>query len=145
MSGLCYLTRVESFAACHRLHSYHLSSEENVKTFQKCNNPMGHGHNYKLEITVLGPIDQTTGMVMNMNDLKSIIQEHVLDLLDHKNIDEDVEYFKKNNIVSTTENLAVFIWSQLVNIIPNDLLYEVKVWETDKNVVTYRGEMKMRS
>ncbi|CAH8531626.1 unnamed protein product [Schistosoma rodhaini] len=140
MSALCYLTRVESFSACHRLHSQHLSDEENVKMFQKCNNPMGHGHNYKLEITVSGPIDQRTGMVMNISDLKSVIQKHVLDLLDHKNIDEDVEYFKKNSIVSTTENLAVFVWSQLVNAVPNNLLYEVKIWETEKNIVTYRGE-----
>ncbi|CAH8494456.1 unnamed protein product [Heterobilharzia americana] len=140
MSALCYLTRVESFSACHRLHSYHLSNEENVEIFQKCNNPMGHGHNYKLEITIRGPIDRNTGMVMNLGDLKSIIQKNVLNFLDHKNIDEDVEYFKKNHIVSTTENLAVFIWSQLANAIPNKLLYKIKLWETEKNIVTYKGE-----
>ncbi|CAH8840216.1 unnamed protein product [Trichobilharzia szidati] len=112
MSAQCYLTRVESFSACHRLHSVHLNNEENVEVFQKCNNPMGHGHNYKLEVTIRGPIDQRT----------------------------DVEYFKRNNIVSTTENLAVFIWSQLVDAIPNKLLYKVKVWETEKNIVTYKGE-----
>ncbi|CAH8506046.1 unnamed protein product [Schistosoma haematobium] len=95
MCALCYLTRVESFSACHRLHSQHLSNEENVKLFQKCNNPMGHGHNYKLEVTVSGPIDQRTGMIMNISDLKSVVQKHVLDLLDHKNIDEDVEYFRE--------------------------------------------------
>ncbi|CAH8840213.1 unnamed protein product [Trichobilharzia szidati] len=140
MSAQCYLTRVESFSACHRLHSVHLNNEENVEVFQKCNNPMGHGHNYKLEVTIRGPIDQRTGMVINIADLKLIIKKNVLDLLDHKNIDEDVEYFKRNNIVSTTENLAVFIWSQLVDAIPNKLLYKVKVWETEKNIVTYKGE-----
>ncbi|CAH8505785.1 unnamed protein product [Heterobilharzia americana] len=101
---------------------------------------MGHGHNYKLEITIRGPIDRNTGMVMNLGDLKSIIQKNVLNFLDHKNIDEDVEYFKKNHIVSTTENLAVFIWSQLANAIPNKLLYKIKLWETEKNIVTYKGE-----
>ncbi|CAH8840168.1 unnamed protein product [Trichobilharzia szidati] len=140
MSAQCYLTRVESFSACHRLHSVHLNNEENVEVFQKCNNPMGHGHNYKLEVTIRGPIDQRTGMVINIADLKLIIKKNVLDLLDHKNIDEDVEYFKRNNIVSTTENLAVFIWSQLVDAIPNKLLYKVKVWETEKNIVTYKGK-----
>ncbi|VDP95809.1 unnamed protein product [Trichobilharzia regenti] len=140
MNAQCYLTRVESFSACHRLHSVHLNNEENVEIFQKCNNPMGHGHNYKLEVTIRGPIDQRTGMVINIADLKLILKKNVLDLLDHKNIDEDVEYFKRNNIVSTTENLAVFIWSQLADAIPNKLLYKVKVWETEKNIVTYKGE-----
>ncbi|XP_069050591.1 6-pyruvoyl tetrahydrobiopterin synthase [Lepisosteus oculatus] len=133
-----YITRVESFSACHRLHSNSLSAEENKRIFGKCNNPNGHGHNYKVEITVRGKIDPETGMVMNLTDLKHYIEEAVMKPLDHKNLDKDVPYFA--NAVSTTENLAVFIWDSLVKLLPQNALYEVKIHETDKNIVVYRGE-----
>lgn len=139
-----YLTRRESFSAAHRLHSNFLSDDENRTVFDKCNNPNGHGHNYVLEVTVCGRVDLKTGMTMNITDLKQIISRNVLDLLDHKNLDQDVEYFRQNQLVSTTENLAIFIWEQLANPINqhtgNVHLYEVKIFETDKNIVTYRGD-----
>lgn len=138
---LCYLTRIESFCASHRLHSHVLSDEENLLIYDKCNNLNGHGHNYKLEVTVCGFIDPKVGMVINISKLKDIIKEQVLDCLDHKNIDKDIEYFKINNIVSTTENLVVFIWNQLITKIPANLLHEVKLWETEKNFVVYHGEI----
>ncbi|XP_015224848.1 PREDICTED: 6-pyruvoyl tetrahydrobiopterin synthase-like [Cyprinodon variegatus] len=69
-----YITRVQSFSACHRLHSLHLSDEENKEVYGKCNNPYGHGHNYKVEVTVRGKIDPVTGMVMNLTDLKRCIE-----------------------------------------------------------------------
>ncbi|CAL8094988.1 unnamed protein product [Calicophoron daubneyi] len=141
MAPNCYLTRVETFSACHRLHSSSLSESVNRVVYGKCNNPNGHGHNYRLEVTLSGPSDSTTGMLMNISALKSVIQEEVLELVDHKNLDEDVEYFKANSIVSTTENLVIFIWNQLIAKIPRNMLYEVKLWETDKNCVTYRGEL----
>ncbi|MBN3325028.1 PTPS synthase, partial [Atractosteus spatula] len=115
-----------------------LSAEENKRIFGKCNNPNGHGHNYKVEITVRGKIDPETGMVMNLTDLKHYIEEAVMKPLDHKNLDKDVPYFA--NVVSTTENLAVFIWDSLVKLLPQNALYEVKIHETDKNIVVYRGE-----
>ncbi|CAF1110863.1 unnamed protein product, partial [Brachionus calyciflorus] len=108
MSKIVYLTRVESFSAAHTLNNKNLSVEENKKIFSKCNNC--HGHNYKVEITVMGTVDPITGMVINITILKKFIQE-ILDQLDHKNLDEDVEYFK--NVVSTTENLCIFIWNSL--------------------------------
>ncbi|KAF7239282.1 hypothetical protein EG68_10932 [Paragonimus skrjabini miyazakii] len=140
MPPSCYLTRIEHFSACHRLHSFHLSDAENRQTFGKCNNRNGHGHNYKLEVTLFGPVDPKTGMVMNLTELNSVIQRNVLDFVDHKNLDEDVDYFRDDSVVSTTENLAVFIWNQLLLSIPRTVLHEVKLWETDKNVITYRGD-----
>ncbi|KAL7869124.1 hypothetical protein AOLI_G00131120 [Acnodon oligacanthus] len=133
-----YITRVESLSACHRLHSKSLSDEENKRIFGKCNNPNGHGHNYKVEVTVRGKIDQDTGMVMNLTDLKQYIEEAIMKPLDHKNLDLDVPYFA--DVVSTTENLAVYIWDSMVKLLPPNMLYEIKVHETDKNIVIYRGE-----
>jgi 6-pyruvoyltetrahydropterin/6-carboxytetrahydropterin synthase len=140
-----YLTRRETFSAAHRLHSMNLSDSDNIQIFSKCNNPNGHGHNYVLEVTVFGPIDSNTGMVMNITDMKELIQIHVLDLVDHKHLDLDVEYFRTKKIVSTTENLAVFIWEQLVSNIKQRSdnkvqLYEIKLYETEKNIIVYRGE-----
>jgi 6-pyruvoyltetrahydropterin/6-carboxytetrahydropterin synthase len=137
--ALVYLTRRETFSACHRLHSTKLSQAENVDIFGKCNNPNGHGHNYSVEITVKGQVQPDTGMVMNISDLKKIINKAVMEPLDHKNLDLDVEWFK--NTVSTTENVAIFIWSGIVDELPNSVtLHEVKIWETNKNIVVYRGE-----
>ncbi|XP_020797679.1 6-pyruvoyl tetrahydrobiopterin synthase [Boleophthalmus pectinirostris] len=133
-----YISRVQSFSACHRLHSPALSDEENKKVYGKCNNPNGHGHNYKVEVTVRGKIDAKTGMVMNLTDLKRCIEDVIMTPLDHKNLDKDVPYFA--TVVSTTENLAVYIWDHMVKELPEGLLYEVKIHETDKNIVVYRGE-----
>lgn len=127
------------FSACHRLHIPLLSEEENRQLFGKCNNPNGHGHNYKVEVTVRGGVDPINGMVMNLVTLKNCINRCIIDVLDHKNIDKDVSYF--SNVVSTAENIAVFIWKQLEQEISKELLYEVKVHETEKNVVYFRGEM----
>lgn len=136
---VAYLTRKETISCCHRLHSEHLSEQENKSVYGKCNNFWGHGHNYTVEVTVRGPVDPTTGMVMNLSDLKTYMQKVLLDQLDHKNLDKDVDYFK--NIVSTTENVAIYIFEEIKKYMPKpELLYEVKVHETDKNVVFYRGE-----
>ena len=92
-----------------------------------------------VEVTVKGPVDHDTGMVMNLTDVKKIINESVMKPLDHKNLDKDVPYFK--NVVSTTENVAIFIFNSIRSELPNQVsLYEIKVWETEKNIVVYRGE-----
>ncbi|KAL2717652.1 6-pyruvoyl tetrahydrobiopterin synthase [Vespula squamosa] len=136
---IVYLTRKESISSCHRLHSNNLSDEENKAIYGKCNNFWGHGHNYTVEVTVRGPLDPITGMVMNISDLKRYMKNVLMDTLDHKNLDKDVSYFK--NVVSTTENLAIYIYNELKKELPNpDLLYEVKIHETDNNIVYYRGE-----
>ncbi|XP_038591383.1 6-pyruvoyl tetrahydrobiopterin synthase [Micropterus salmoides] len=135
---MVYITRVESFNASHRLHSIHLSDEENKRVYGKCNNPNGHGHNYKVEVTLYGKVDRLTGMVMNLTDLKKCIEEVIMNTMDHKNLDKDVPYFA--NVVSTTENVAVYIWDNMVKLLPPNLLYEIKIHETEKNIVVYRGE-----
>ncbi|XP_075889851.1 6-pyruvoyl tetrahydrobiopterin synthase isoform X2 [Nelusetta ayraudi] len=114
-----YITRVQSFSACHRLHSLHLSDEENRSVYGKCNNPNGHGHNYKVEVTVRG-------------------KDVIMTPLDHKHLDKDVPHFA--NVVSTTENVAVYIWDNMAKVLPPNLLYEIKIHETDKNIVIYRGQ-----
>eukprot|EP00055_Hartaetosiga_balthica_P006353 m.19783 g.19783 ORF g.19783 m.19783 type:complete len:170 (+) comp5172_c0_seq1:1-510(+) len=134
-----YISRVEIFSACHRLHSKHLTDEENVDVFGKCNNPNGHGHNYKVEVTLRGPVDPKTGMVINLVDLKKYMNKAIMDTMDHKHLDLDVSYFK--DVVSTTENVCVYIWERMLEQLPSKaLLFEVKVHETDKNIVRYRGE-----
>lgn len=137
-SPIIYLTRIESFSSAHRLHSPFLTDEENREIFGKCNNPNGHGHNYKIEVTVKGKINQKTGMLINIQDLKTAINRSVMDVLDHKNLDKDIPYFK--NMASTTENVAVFIWDSLLNELPLGILHKIQIYETDKNVVTYMGE-----
>ncbi|NXW90079.1 PTPS synthase, partial [Alopecoenas beccarii] len=139
---LARVSRSVSFSACHRLHSKSLTDEENLKLFGKCNNPNGHGHNYKagLLISLLCSlqIDPVSGMVINLTHLKEYMQEAIMEPLDHKNLDKDVPYFAE--VVSTTENVAVFIWENLKNLLPVGTLYKVKVYETDQNIVVYKGE-----
>lgn len=134
---MVYITRKESFSASHRLHSAKLSDEENRSIFGKCNNKNGHGHNYTVKVTIRGPVDPITGMVMNLTDLRKHM-ESVLQPLDHKNLDVDVPFFA--DTCSTAENVAVHIWSNLTELLPKGLLYEVKVNETGKNSARYRGE-----
>lgn len=132
------VTRVESFNAAHRLHNPLFSDDKNKEIFGKCNNKNGHGHNYTVQVTVEGPVDQDTGMVINLVSLKDDIQR-VISELDHKNLDLDVEYFK--NVVSSSENIVVYIWDKLAESLPGGLLKEVKLYETSKNIAVYRGKM----
>lgn len=115
-----------------------MTDEENSNVFGKCNSKFGHGHNYSVEVSVRGPVDVKTGMVMNLTDLKDIMNEYIMKPLDHKNIDKDVLYFKA--IPSTAENIAVFIWDSIDGRISKPAsLFQVKLFETDKNFVVYRG------
>ena len=92
--ALVRISRVETFCAAHRLHNPSLTDEENRAIFGKCNWPNGHGHNYRLEVTLRGPVDPRTGMVMNLVDLKAAIQDAVLSKVDHRNLDKDVPFFR---------------------------------------------------
>lgn len=134
-----YLTRKEHFSSAHQLKSSELSPEENAEIFGKCLNI--HGHNYILKVTIKGCPNQRTGMVMNITDFKKIIRDEVLIYLDHKFIDEDVQYFK--NIPSTCENLAVWIWNQIDKHLPTGVaMHRVKLRETENNYAEYYGESK---
>ncbi|NWY69516.1 PTPS synthase, partial [Erithacus rubecula] len=124
-------------------HSKSLSEEENLKLFGKCNNPNGHGHNYKGgELISILAIDPVSGMVMNLTDLKEYMQAAIMEPLDHKNLDKDVPYFSE--VVSTTENIAVFIWDKLQQLLPQGMLHKVEVQETEQNVVVYKGEQTLK-
>lgn len=105
---MVYLTRRYRFSAGHRLHNDDLSVEENRLVYGKCNNPNGHGHNYLLEVTVAGEINPATGMVFDLVGLDGIVAERVLDKLDHKNLNLDMENFRTQ--VPTTENLCQEIY-----------------------------------
>ena len=139
---ISYLTRIEHFSSAHRLHNDNWDILTNQSIFGKCNTV--HGHNYKLEVTVKGPIEPATGMVINITELKNIIQQSVIIPLDHRNIDQDVEYFHGNNgdqIISTSENICVFIWKQISkSLSPNIKLHRIKLHETENNVVEFFGE-----
>jgi 6-pyruvoyltetrahydropterin/6-carboxytetrahydropterin synthase len=138
-----YIIRRALFSAAHRLHSDELSAEQNSSLYGKCDNPYGHGHNYTLEVTVRGKIDPTTGMVMNLTDLKAVIEEQLLQYMDHRNLNLEVPFLQ--GIVPTAENLAVACWQQLQAAMPEGTLYEVKIHETENNSAVYRGELRSES
>uniref|UniRef100_A0A1X7T5G0 6-pyruvoyltetrahydropterin synthase n=1 Tax=Amphimedon queenslandica TaxID=400682 RepID=A0A1X7T5G0_AMPQE len=123
---IAYLSRSLSVSAAHRLCSPHLTEEENISSYGKCYNPNGHGHNYTVEVTVKGKVDPSTGMVMNLQELKKAMDVAVAAQLDHKNIDLDVPYFRDQRIVSTTENVTVFIWKEMTKSLGSNkhLLYK---------------------
>eukprot|EP00037_Helgoeca_nana_P012046 m.108619 g.108619 ORF g.108619 m.108619 type:complete len:139 (+) comp21225_c1_seq1:354-770(+) len=136
---IAYASRTESFSSAHRLNAPTLSVEENTALYGKCNGTNFHGHNYKITVTVRGPVDPVTGMVINLVDLKRIMRVTVVDACDHKNIDLDVPYFKE--VPSTSENIAVYAWLEIEKLIEAPVtLYEVRIDETEKNSATYRGE-----
>ena len=135
---IAYLSRRTTFCSSHRLHSPSLSDSENKSVFGKCNSENGHGHNYELEVTVRGQISPKTGMLMNLTDLKAIIDETIVSEVDHKHLNLDCPSFEGIN--PTAENIAYVFWNLLKTKIPKGALFEVRVRETENNVAYYRGE-----
>jgi 6-pyruvoyltetrahydropterin/6-carboxytetrahydropterin synthase len=131
-----YLTRRYRFSASHRLHSAEMSEEENRVTFGKCNNPYGHGHNYFLEVTVSGPVDQTTGMVCNLMDLDGFVEREVLSRYDLGNLNTLQEFART---VPTTENLCIGIFEILQRGFRYAHLDKVRLEETMMNSFEYTG------
>lgn len=127
-----------TFSAAHRLHNPNRDADWNRRTYGKCDNPRGHGHNYALEVSVRGRIDPETGMVIDLKRLKDIMRERVIDRVDHTNLNEDVDFLA--GVIPTAENLARSFWQQLAGAITNGELYEVVLEETERNSVRYRGE-----
>lgn len=132
------VTRREMFSSSHRLYNPNFSDDENERVFGKCSNPNGHGHNYILEVIVIGEIDTHTGYVVDLKVLKEIIKENVTKKVDHKNLNLDVDFLKGK--IPTAENIAVGIWNQLENKIPSGKLYSIKLYETENNYVEYKGK-----
>lgn len=129
------IIRKEHFNAAHRLHNPHWSDEKNREIFGKCNNPNFHGHNYDLEVKVIGYIDEDTGYVMDAKILKNLIREHVVEKYDHKNLNLDTEDFK--NLNPTAENIAKVIFETLRGELPDELELKIKLYETERNIVEY--------
>jgi 6-pyruvoyltetrahydropterin/6-carboxytetrahydropterin synthase len=141
---MVYLTRRYRFSAGHRLHNDALNADENSRIYGKCNNPNGHGHNYLLEVTVAGGIDSATGMVFDLAALDGIVAERVLEKLDHKNLNLDMENFRTK--VPTTENLCLEIYQLLRGPLEERgaerglLLNRVRLEETSLNSFEYVPE-----
>ncbi len=125
-----YFGRRYMLSASHRLHTDHLSAEENRRAYGKCNNPHGHGHNYVVEVLVGGPIASETGMVVDMPALDQTVRELVLDRFDHANLNLDQHFV---NLVPTTENLCKAVFDLLRDRMPAGRLHAVRVEETENN------------
>jgi 6-pyruvoyltetrahydropterin/6-carboxytetrahydropterin synthase len=124
-------TRTYEFAASHRLHSHALSDAENREIFGKCNNPNGHGHNYKLEVTVRGPVDDRTGMLVDLGALDRVVRDEVVTRYDHRHLNLDLPEFRELN--PTSENLVQVIWDRLAGKIEGARLHRVTIRETERN------------
>lgn len=133
-----YVTRVVRFNAAHRLHNPAKSDDWNRETFGKCNSPHYHGHNYRLEVTVAGEPDPETGYVLDLSALRRLLEEHVVEPLDHKNMNLEVDFLE--GVIPSSENVAVAIWHRIADRLPAGRLVSVRLWETEHNVVEYRGE-----
>ncbi len=136
---MIYITRRERFNAAHKLYREEWSLEENAKVFGKCSNPNWHGHNYELFVTIKGEVNPETGFVVDLKDLRDIINKEVIDKLDHRNINMDVDFMKGK--MASTEVLAIEIWNQLV--VPINAkgvqMHSLKLYETENNFVEYFG------
>lgn len=137
---MVYLTRRERFSAAHRLFNPGLSDQENAKRYGACSNPNWHGHNYVLWVTVKGDVDQDTGYVVDLKALGTLIRERVINKLDHKNINLEVDFMK--GLYVSTENLAVAVWNELKGPVEElgISMHCVKIEETENNFVEYFGD-----
>jgi 6-pyruvoyltetrahydropterin/6-carboxytetrahydropterin synthase len=126
-----YVTRREVFSAGHTLFNPEFSEEKNREIFGKCSNPSGHGHNYVLEVTLRGEADPDTGFVFDLSELASVMRKQIIDDVDHRNLNVDVDWLRR--LIPTTENLASAFWSRLDANLPDGLLYSVRIGETEKN------------
>ncbi len=136
---MIYITRKEHFNAAHKLFRAEWSNEKNMEVFGKCSNPNWHGHNYDLFVTVKGEINPETGFLVDLKLLSKIIKEKVIEKLDHRNINLEVDFMQGK--MASTEVLAIGIWNEISNEI-NELgckLHSIKLFETENNFVEYFG------
>ncbi len=135
---MIYLTRKCEFSASHYYHNPELSAEENRRVFGKCANLNGHGHNYTLEVTVKGDVNPSTGFVLDLKQLKDILDSEVVDAMDHRHLNKEVPEFASR--IPTTENLAVAIWERLAAKLSVAMLHRVRLYEMPDLFVDYYGE-----
>jgi len=132
------VVRCEHFNAAHRLHNQNWSDEKNEEVFGKCNNPNFHGHNYDLQVCVVGEVDEVSGYLIDMKTLKKYIDEEVVEAFDHKNLNLDVPEFKALN--PTAENIVWVIWKKLRNRLEDRFELSVRLYETPRNFVEFDGK-----
>ncbi|MDT8070881.1 MAG: 6-carboxytetrahydropterin synthase [Terriglobia bacterium] len=135
---MVYLTRKAEFSASHHYHNPEFSAEENQRIFGKCNNPNGHGHNYTLEVTVKGEVDRKTGFVVDLKQLKEVMNREVIEALDHRYLNKEVPEFK--NQIPTTENIAIAAWKRMEKKLSVAKLHRVRVYETPELWADFYGE-----
>ena len=135
---MIYVTRRAEFSASHFYHNPTLSEAENRRIFGKCNNPHGHGHNYSVEVTVAGEINPTTGMVLDLKELKKLLEREVLEIMDHRFLNREVPAFATT--IPTTENIAIEIWKLLAPKLTLGKLHRIRLYETSDLFVDYYGE-----
>jgi 6-pyruvoyltetrahydropterin/6-carboxytetrahydropterin synthase len=137
---MLYITRRETFNAAHRLFRPDYDDTKNFEVFGKCSNPNWHGHNYTLFVTVSGELNPETGFIINLKELSKIIQKNIIEKIDHKNINLEVDFMKDK--MASTEILTKAIWEQLeedISILGANL-FSVKLYETENNFVEYFGK-----
>ena len=139
---MIYITRKLEFCASHRLYNPEYSDEKNARVFGLCNNPNGHGHNYVMEVTVRGEVHPETGMVLDLKALKKLVNEEIILKVDHKNLNVDVPFL--SDVIPTAENLAIRFWEALETKLEGGELYEIKLYESERNFVIYRGKSRER-
>ena len=131
------VTRRLHFSAAHRVHNPAMSDAENARVFGKCNNPNWHGHNYILDVSVTGPLDEKTAYVIDLSRVKEIVEESVIRHVDHRNLNLEVEFLR--GTIPTTENLVVAFWRVLEPALRPARLSKLVLWETVNNYVEYDG------
>lgn len=137
LRGTVYITRQVHFNAAHRLFNPAKSQQWNVAQYGLCTSPHWHGHNYVLEVTVCGQPDPDTGYILDLAELKRILQETILDRCDHRNLNDDVPFL--HGVIPTTENLVIAFWEQIEPRLPAGKLHCVKLYETPRNCAEYYG------
>lgn len=137
---MIYLTRRERFNAAHRLYKEDWSDEKNFEVFGKCSNPNWHGHNYQLFVTIKGEINPETGFVVNLKVLSKIVREKIIEKIDHKNLNLEVDFMKGK--ITSAENIAIAIWNEIEKDVNNLSceLHCIKVVETENNYIEYYGK-----
>lgn len=136
---MIYVTRKEHFNAAHRVYNPNWTEEKNLEVFGKCAHQHGHGHNFELHVTVKGTVNPDTGFVIDLKQLKAIIRDSVIEKLDHRNLNLDVDFLIGK--MASTENLAIGIWEELFPLLKasNHELHAIRLYETDNNYVDYYG------
>lgn len=135
---MVYLTRKCEFSASHHYHNPQFTDEENRRVFGKCNNPHGHGHNYTLEVTVKGAVSPTTGFVMDLKELKELLNREIMDAMDHRYLNKEVPEFADK--IPTAENVAIAVWNRLEKKLAVARLHRVRVYEAPDLFVDFYGE-----